>query len=485
MITPLYVAFTFTLFGLVLSEQSFMETVVPDRANARKFYMYSLDKRYWWAWPDQECPPNGLVRPEQQEMSGMGRPINLDKGLFATWENSLFSNIYNQLKRSSRRTYDPQEASLFIIPYDLSLDGATDRMCNYRQHCTEGSHLELTHLMFSNDRFVRHNGLDHVVLWSLAQGHVIPKVCSAFLKRTCPDCLITTTWQLEPENWLAGTNHMSYSSVPPPTRIHWHEGLTSAPWMPRATLMEGRRHRISFIQHDAQVDVMATLSMESLVDINFVPYSLPSPERQAREAEAFATSLFCIVAPRRISHHDMSLELFFMAVQSGCIPVLAVESFHRQLPFHMTETLLRAMSVVYTPCPSTCLDFNLGDDIEMMCPEKVAAVKQRIIAKVAPILQYSMPPLSLVADEDDTTPWEPPLLDAVDLALEGMMDRAASLISEELQLLQSINKEDVEIPKSALLRKIEESLTPELEELRQLESSVLMKVKDCSECYEL
>ena len=37
----------------------------------------------------------------------------------------MFSSIFNRLKRSSRRTLNPEEAKLFFIPYDMGLDGTS------------------------------------------------------------------------------------------------------------------------------------------------------------------------------------------------------------------------------------------------------------------------------------------------------------------------------------------------------------------------
>ena len=59
-------------------------------------------------------------------LPGIGPPILPDDGLFLTWHFSLFSSLFNRMKRSKRRTYDPEKASLFIIPYDLGLDGYLD-----------------------------------------------------------------------------------------------------------------------------------------------------------------------------------------------------------------------------------------------------------------------------------------------------------------------------------------------------------------------
>ena len=61
------------------------------------------------------------------ELHGVGRPILPEQGLYLTWHFSLFTALHNRLVRSRRRTLDPEQASLFILPYDLSMDGYLDR----------------------------------------------------------------------------------------------------------------------------------------------------------------------------------------------------------------------------------------------------------------------------------------------------------------------------------------------------------------------
>lgn len=118
------------------------------------FYIYNLSEEYWWRWPinGSDCSGNGYVGHEHKENSGIGPLINADDGLYLTWHFSLFSSLYNRMKRSSRRTLDPSKASLFIIPYDLGLDGYLDaNTCYTRRSCTNGLVGRLT-TMLSHSR---------------------------------------------------------------------------------------------------------------------------------------------------------------------------------------------------------------------------------------------------------------------------------------------------------------------------------------------
>lgn len=74
------------------------------------FYIYELPEEYWWRWPkaSADCKSQGYISHEHSLNSGIGPPIDLDSGLFLTWHFSLFSSLYNRMKRSSRRTLDPE-----------------------------------------------------------------------------------------------------------------------------------------------------------------------------------------------------------------------------------------------------------------------------------------------------------------------------------------------------------------------------------------
>ena len=89
------------------------------------FYMYELPEEFWWRWPNAgtDCSENGYVGHEHAQLSGLGPAVLPEDGLFLTWHFSMFSSLFNRIKRSKRRTLDPEKASLFIIPYDLGLDG--------------------------------------------------------------------------------------------------------------------------------------------------------------------------------------------------------------------------------------------------------------------------------------------------------------------------------------------------------------------------
>ena len=149
-------------------------------------------------------------------------------------------------------TFDPAplQASLFVVPYDLGLDGYLDaKQCKNRRKCT-GGHPEkvraprppslardcacanpfslprqVQEVLQSMGYFARHGGADHVVLWSLGQYHPWPfNHCDTFMRDFCAKCAFTCYW-MDPTK---ADNR--FVSVPFPSGYHWWDGIKELPW---------------------------------------------------------------------------------------------------------------------------------------------------------------------------------------------------------------------------------------------------------------
>ena len=156
----------------------------------------------------------------------MGPPILPDEGLFLTWHFSLFSSLFNRMKRSKRRTFDPEKASLFIIPYDLGLDGYLDsKTCRNSRRCTKGHPEKVQEYVQRMPYFDRYQGRDHAVLWSLGQYHPWPaNGCDLFMRNFCEKCTFTCYW-MDPTK---ADNR--FVSIPFPSGYHWWDGIKEVPW---------------------------------------------------------------------------------------------------------------------------------------------------------------------------------------------------------------------------------------------------------------
>jgi hypothetical protein len=61
-------------------------------------------------------------------------------------------------------------------------------------------------------------------------------------------------------------------------------------------------------------------------------------------------------------------------------------------------------------------------------PAETIRLKQQAIARLAPRIQYAMPPLELLRNRSDQTPWDPPFPDGVEVALDGIFLRTAKAL---------------------------------------------------------
>lgn len=73
---------------------------------------------------------------------------------------------------------------------------------------------------------------------------------------------------------------------------------------------------------------------------------------------------------------------------------------------------------------------NFMDVLNSIPPETIR-LKQIAIAKYAPHIQYAMPPLELLKNRSDITPWDPPFKDGVDFTLDGLFVRTSHAVNNQ------------------------------------------------------
>jgi hypothetical protein len=73
---------------------------------------------------------------------------------------------------------------------------------------------------------------------------------------------------------------------------------------------------------------------------------------------------------------------------------------------------------------------NLMDVLNAI-PAETIRLKQIAIAKYAPSIQYSVPPLELLKNRSDVTPWDPPFRDGVDCTLDGLFVRSGHSVRNQ------------------------------------------------------
>ena len=114
---------------------------------------------------------------------------------------------------------------MFIIPYDLGLDGYLNAdTCSNSRRWTYGMPQKVMSDLRDNKYFKRYGGADHVILWSLGQYHPWPhNGCDQLMKDFCEKCTITCYWMdpTKAEN--------RFVSLPFPSSYHWYDGIKNIP----------------------------------------------------------------------------------------------------------------------------------------------------------------------------------------------------------------------------------------------------------------
>lgn len=405
-----------------------------------KFYIYPLGQEFWWRWPN--CSADNPFQTYAQN-SGIGPVLDEQRGIFDTYQFSLFSSMFQRLKRSSRRTRDPEQADLFIIPFDYSLAKRTDLDCHQRgqSYCPPVMHNMAKNLLLNNPYYTRHKGIDHVILTSLTSP--VYENCGELFKY-CSLCAITNYWvspQLEESNFI---------SVPWPSYYHWQQGLDNKfnrPWDLVHSNNNNRRHFVSYaggtkvmISDHSKIRRQIVEECQqsnncNYIDVKRIQVQKSNGDGAVNEVQtqtgiittimmAYAQSIFCLCPPG----DDPSRRALIDMLISGCIPVLftPVTLHNGQYPWHIGETKAAQISVLIPAALFHRKLDNLKNGM-MAYLESISLVdiaqKQKLISELAPTLQYSMPPTQFLADIADETPWDPPFRDAMDVTIDGMYDR--------------------------------------------------------------
>ena len=425
------------------------------RNHSKLFYLYDLPEKFWWRWPlaTADCEKHGYLNNYHSANSGIGPVVNADNGLFLTWHFSLFSSLYNRMKRSSRRTLDPEKASMFIIPYDMALDGSVDsNSCANRRRCSHNFAYELTTLLSKSKYFTRNNGADHVLLWSLGQYHPWPyNGCDVFIRDFCALCTFTSYWMDATKVTFSCTSTLiiliamflllccsiqannKFVSVPFPSGYHWHDGIKNLPW--DLSLSSQRNLTAVYLgstktlnPYHTKIRRAMTAQCNASAECHWLQIGHSSVDTKISDfLSIYKRSKFCLCPPG----DDPARKAVFDAIISGCIPVIfEVATLYNQYPWHIGEqtALDVSVSIPGGQVKSGKLDFM---SVLLAISPEVIRKKQEALALLAPRVQYAMPPVELLQDRFDATTWDPPFEDGVEVTLNGLFERTGHMVRNE------------------------------------------------------
>lgn len=355
--------------------------------------------------------------------SGIGRTVDSKIGLFETWHHALFSSLWNRLKRSRRRTKDPSLASIFIVPYDITVD------TSYKPNCKRlnpemkfpltATIQQVQFLLNESTYFHRYNGADHLVLNSFRSfGYKKTKTKTKtnspnFLLDMCRYCLKTCFYRYRQHS-------DRFIPVPYASSFHYHDNLSVVPWIaPKKTIL------VTYVG-GWKTDMPSSANLRHIIVDTCQKSKLCVAKRLMHQDNVlkkykyheYRHSTFCLQPPG----DDPSRKGVMDSLLCGCIPVtFHPDTLMAALPLHLSESEAREISV-YIPeyMAQNVSSFNIVSFIESI-PLSVIAKKQKKIASLGFRLQYSVPPLAYLQNRSDETLWDPPFPDAVDLMLDGMI----------------------------------------------------------------
>ena len=138
----------------------------------------------------------------------------------------------------------------------------------------------------------------------------------------------------------------------------------------------------------------------------------------------YRKAVFCLCPPG----DDPGRKAVFDSIMSGCIPVVFdVSTLFNQYPWHLGEELALDIAVNIPGAKVRTGKINFLEFLLNVSHSTVRA-KQHAIARLAPRLQYSVPPVRLLENISDESPWDPPFLDAAEYALNGMLERTMRVV---------------------------------------------------------
>jgi hypothetical protein len=313
------------------------------------FYMYELEQKFWWRYPASTVNCNkskGYLPTGAYRNAGLGDTLDLDMGLFSTWHFSMFNSLFNRLRRSARRTRDPEQASFFVFPYDMALDGFIRQVdCSepyLYPRCTKPLVMEAKEIFRKSKYFQRYQGADHLLLWSLGEMHPRPADCQTFMQSVCEKCSLTCYWMDRKQK------EKQYISLPMPSSFHYHDALKYIPYKaglpsdrPVFAVYAGSTLTLNPDHTKIRRAAVAQCAAYSGCSHLSLEHSSSNAGMQAA-LSAYRQSVFCLCPPGDDPSRKALLDILLM----GCIPVVMHHStLHNQYPYIINETSATEISI--------------------------------------------------------------------------------------------------------------------------------------------
>ena len=180
---------------------------------------HSDEKFFIYDWPDV-C---AKLYCGGRQNSGAGKFVNATNGIYNTYQYALFDLMHSRALRDPRRTLNPEEATMFFIPYDSHVDamtyvnskGITEWSWDLG---TADQAVKVHDLLQASPYFQKKKGKNHFMMigWNAALYMLVLKPQAIPLFRLCNNCMklaiedysflynrsaLTLPEEIEGDNW--------------------------------------------------------------------------------------------------------------------------------------------------------------------------------------------------------------------------------------------------------------------------------------------
>jgi len=391
--------------------------------SSHKFYMY--DGKEW----DRIATASHHKRDPREILnmtlnSGAGQIVDARHGLYHTDQYHMYDLVYFRLLTDRRRTLNPEEATSFFVPYDLSLDCAFYKNCarsigvcyDFRK-CPLAPKVEK---MLAKSPFFRANqGRDHftIIGMNYAMEHFLNKPkCKSFLINACRNC---TKFAIDDYSFLfkekdgVPLKGDDWHAAPFPGDFHWSRkvekpypyehrdrpllvsyiGTKNSYWAPARRLRGSLVHYCALHASDCvHVGYGANGTRSSMLIEGYTPL------------EVAKNSIFCLQPYGDL----MTRKGLFDTLLMGCIPVtFSALTATSMYVWHWSEELWHDVAV---SIPAKSVSFRYQDPIVLLrrMAQNVSDIerRQRLIREHVFKLQWSIePPPQVNTEEMATTTW--------------------------------------------------------------------------------
>ena len=193
-------------------------------------------------WPhelEDVWPPAGAtLHPEAgyshefRGNGGAGQLIDASLGIYQTWQFAFFQMMIHRLRTSTWRTFDPREATAFIIPFDLGVHSHLDHK-NGRLRLASPHGWTAIRLLKEAQRdkvLWRREGHDHYLLFGITAYQMVGIGVKSFFMNGCENCTVLTIETSPTRTAIPGRGKKYWYAQPYPSFFHFTEGMTTYPW---------------------------------------------------------------------------------------------------------------------------------------------------------------------------------------------------------------------------------------------------------------